>query len=131
MVWAGTVSINPQQTFSISIGQGGGQGQDGAATVMGQYSSANGARFEYGYTDVASGDSFARTGVQEPQPGSGDGGAKGLGGIKGNKHKESGTDSEGNSYSWTVIDNYPGPGTPGKAGGSGCVVIYWDKEAEA
>ena len=30
----------------------------------------------------------------------------------------------------TVIDNYPGPGEPGVAGVSGCVVIYWDKEEE-
>lgn len=28
----------------------------------------------------------------------------------------------------TVIDNYPGEGTSGVEGASGCVVLYWDKE---
>ena len=118
-VWAGTVSINPQQQFTITIGND---------AVMGQYSSANGQTYEYGYTDVASGDSFARTGVQNPLPGSGDGGAKGLGGVKGNRHRETTTHADGSTSSRMVIDNYPGEGTPGKAGALGCVVVYWDKE---
>ena len=29
-----------------------------------------------------------------------------------------------------VIDNYPTTGTPGVEGATGCVVVYWDKEAE-
>ncbi|MFR1870816.1 MAG: hypothetical protein ACLSW8_10715 [Acutalibacteraceae bacterium] len=120
LVWAGTVSINPQQSFSVQIGDN---------SVFGQYSSANGSRFPFGYTDIASGDSFARTGVQKPVPGSGDGGAKGLGGIKGNRHREPSYDSDGNPVgSHWEIDNYPGEGTAGQAGVSGCVVIYWDKE---
>ena len=120
LVWAGTVSINPQQSFSVQIGDN---------SVFGQYSSANGSRFPFGYTDIASGDSFARTGVQKPVPGSGDGGAKGLGGIKGNRHREPSYDLDGNPVgSHWEIDNYPGEGTAGQAGVSGCVVIYWDKE---
>lgn len=120
LVWSGTVSINPQQSFSVQIGDN---------SVFGQYSSANGSRFPFGYTDIASGDSFARTGVKKPVPGSGDGGAKGLGGIKGNRHKEPSYDSEGNPVgSHWKIDNYPGEGVAGQAGVSGCVVIYWDKE---
>lgn len=119
LVWAGTVSVNPQQQFNIQIDED---------TIFGQYSSADGSRFEYGYTDVASGDSFARTGVQNPIPGSGDGGAGGAGGIKGNKHRETTTNSDGSTSSKMVIDNYPGEGMPGKAGATGCVVIYWDKE---
>ena len=122
-VWAGTVSINSQQQFTITIGED---------TVMGQYSSANGQVFQYGYTDVASGDSFGRTGVQSPISGSGDGGAGGKGGVKGNRHTETihGTDGEGNpTTDWvTVIDNYPSAGTDGVVGASGCVVVYWDKE---
>ena len=106
-----------------------GSVQIGDDAVFGQYSSANGSRFPFGYTDIASGDSFARTGVQKPVPGSGDGGAKGLGGIKGNRHREPSYDSEGNPVgSHWEIDNYPGEGTAGQAGVSGCVVIYWDKE---
>ena len=124
-VWAGTVSINSQQQFTITIGED---------TVMGQYSSANGQVFQYGYTDVASGDSFGRTGVQSPISGSGDGGAGGKGGVKGNRHTETvhGEDEEGNPTTdiITVIDNYPGTGTDGVDGVAGCAVIYWDKPEE-
>lgn len=122
-VWSGTININEQQQFTVTIG---------AESVFGQYSSANGQTYQYGYTDVASGDSFARTGVQNPIPGSGDGGAGGKAGVKGNQHTETirGTDDEGNpTTDWvTVIDNYPTEGTPGVDGVLGCVVVYWDKE---
>ena len=117
-VWTGVIDINPEQSFSISLDD---------ETVFGAYSSANGERYQYGFTDIASGDCFARTGVKSPIQGSGDGGAGGEGGIKGNRHEESRKDSEGNSYNVTVIDNYPGPGKPGTKGASGCVVIYYDK----
>lgn len=125
-VWAGTIPINPQQTFSVTIGQGGGIGQDGTATAFGQYSSANGQRYSPSYTDVASGNAYGRTGVQSPAPNTGDGGKGGEGGIKGNRHEESFTFPGGGGTRW-VIDNYPGEGQPGKPGASGCVVIYWDK----
>lgn len=39
------------------------------------------------YTDVASGDSFARTGVAKPRPGTGDGGIRGAGGEQGVREK--------------------------------------------
>lgn len=121
-VWAGTIQINPQQVFSVTIGD---------ESVFGQYSSANGQTYQYGYTDVASGDSFARTGVQAPNPGSGDGGAGGEAGVKGNRHTETvrGEDEDGNPTTdlVTVIDNYPTEGTPGVDGVLGCVVVYWDK----
>ena len=119
LVWAGTININDQQSFAVSFGEN---------TVFGAYSSANGKRYDNGYTDVASGDSFARTGVAKPRAGTGDGGAKGVGGIKGNRHREHWTDSEGGSHSTMVIDNYPGSGTDGVPGALGCVVVYWDKE---
>lgn len=117
-VWAGTISINEQQLFDVSIGED---------TVFGQYSSANGQVFPLGYTDIASGSSYARTGVQSPVPGSGDGGAGGAAGVKGNRHTESSVDEEGNTHSWTVVDNYPGTGGKGMSGVVGCAVIYWDK----
>ena len=128
LIWAGTIQINPQQTFEVTIGQGGGIGQDGTATVFGQYSSANGQRYSPSYTDVASGNAYGRTGVQSPAPNTGDGGKGGEGGIKGNRHEESFTFPGGGGTRW-VIDNYPGEGQPGKPGASGCVVIYWDKGA--
>ena len=126
LIWAGTIQINPQQTFEVTIGQGGGIGQTGTATVFGQYSSANGQRYSPSYTDVASGNAYGRTGVQSPAPNTGDGGKGGEGGIKGNRHEESFTFPGGGGTRW-VIDNYPGEGQPGKPGASGCVVIYWDK----
>lgn len=126
LIWAGTIQINSQQTFDVTIGQGGSIGQDGTATVFGQYSSANGQRYSPSYTDVASGNAYGRTGVQSPAPNTGDGGKGGEGGIKGNRHEESFTFPGGGGTRW-VIDNYPGEGQPGKHGASGCVVIYWDK----
>lgn len=122
LVWAGTININDGQSFAVTIGEN---------TVFGAYSSANGKRYANGYTDVASGDSFARTGVAAPLPGSGDGGAAGNAGAKGNRHNEVVMED-----TWlgqlpttvTVVDNYPGKGTPGADGATGCVVVYWDKE---
>ena len=127
-VWAGTIPINPQQTFSVTIGQGGAQGQAGTATTFGEYSSANGQQYDPNYTVVASGDAFARDGVAAPAPNTGDGGAGGAGGVQGNRHEESFTFTGGGGTR-VVIDNYPGEGSPGIPGASGCVVVYWDKEA--
>lgn len=123
-VWAGTININAQQSFDVVIGSGGAPGQTGTATTFGQYSSANGQQFPNGYTDITSGDSFARTGVKQPTAGTGDGGIGGAGGVQGNQHDV--VDSDG-VVTETVIDNYPGEGQPGVAGASGCVVVYWDK----
>lgn len=128
-VYAITIDIDECQSFAVSISD--------TVTTFGAYSSADGKNYEYGYTDVASGDSFARSGVKAPLPGSGDGGAGGKGGAQGHRHTEKdytvgGTLPGGNNEVYIpvdVIDNYPGTGTPGAAGATGCVVIYWDKEA--
>ena len=117
-VWSSTISVNPGQVFRVTIG---------ADTVFGEYTSANGKRYENGYTDIANGDSYARTGVKVPLPGSGDGGIKGTGGRKGNRHKETRQNAAGETYIKTVVDNVPGAGKPGTPGASGCVVVYWDK----
>ena len=119
LVWYGTVDINPQQQFTITIGDD---------TVMGQYSSANGIRYQTGYTDIASGNSYGRTGVQVPISGSGDGGAGGQGGTQGARHREDAFDIHGNPIGqmW-VVDVQPGLGQPGVNGVTGCAVIYWDK----
>lgn len=120
LVWAGAININEGQEFSVAFGEN---------TTFGAYSSANGKRYENGYTDVASGDSFARTGVAKPRAGTGDGGAKGTGGTQGRRHRETSCDLDGNpSGSYWEIDAYPGIGTNGKSGALGCVVVYWDKE---
>lgn len=118
LVWSGTVNINEQQVFQASFGE---------HTVFGQYSSANGKQYEYGFTDIGSGDVYGRTGVSFPMAGSGDGGAGGSGGVKGNTHMESHTNEDGSSGFHTVIDNYPGDGQPGVSGATGCIVIWYDK----
>ena len=126
LVWAGTIDINDGQNFVVSI--------SGTGTTFGAYSSQNGQHYPYGYTDVVSGDSFARTGVSAPLAGSGDGGIGGKGGRKGNRHTETAMEDNGPGSlptTVTVVDNRPGKGTAGVAGATGCVVIYWDKEAEA
>lgn len=120
LVWAGTIQINDGQSFPVSIG---------ADTVFGAYSSANGERYANGFTDIASGDAFARTGVAAPLPGSGDGGLRGFGGAQGRREQVTWTDEEGKPHSGWKVYSKPGEGTAGVAGVTGCVVIYWDKEA--
>lgn len=119
LVWAGTININDGQSFAVTIGEN---------TVFGAYSSANGKRYANGYTDVASGDSFARTGVASPLPGSGDGGAAGKAGAQGQRRQETTKNEDGSTTTRWRVSAYPGKGTPGKEGATGCVVVYWDKE---
>ena len=120
LVWAGTININEGQEFPVTFGED---------TTFGAYSSANGKRYDNGYTDVASGDSFARTGVAKPVPGTGDGGAGGKGGTKGQGHYETLYNSQGNpNGTYWAVDVPPGKGVIGALGVLGCVVIYWDKE---
>lgn len=123
LVWAGTIDINPQQVFQAVICG------PGEPTTFGAYSSANGQRYDNGYTDIASGDSYARTGVQAPLPGSGDGGAGGQAGRQGQRHYETTYDEDGKPIgSHSVVDVEPTDGTPGVPGATGSIVIYWDKE---
>lgn len=119
LVWAGTININDGQSFAVTIGEN---------TVFGAYSSANGKRYANGYTDVASGDSFARTGVASPLPGSGDGGAAGKAGAQGQRRQETTKNEDGSTTTRWRVSAYPGKGTAGKQGAPGCVVVYWDKE---
>lgn len=123
LVWADTIQINEQQTFAITIGED---------AVFGPYSSANGKRYPNGYSDIRSGDSFARAGVPVPKSGTGDGGKGGRGGSQGRAHNEPLYDGDGNLIgSVAVTDVEPGKGTPGVNGVAGCVVVYWDKEESA
>lgn len=118
-VWTATIDINPQQSFEVSF--------DGFNTIFGPYSSANGNTYPQGYSDVASGESYARTGVASPKPGSGDGGAGGKGGAPGYGVYKHYTWEGGGSTTFKVLVE-PEPGKPGAAGAQGCAVIYWDKE---
>ena len=138
-IWYGTIDINPQQVFQVTIGQGGaagptyGQaGNEGGETTFGVYSSANGEVYPLGFTDVASGSSYGRTGVQSPAAGTSDGAAGGEGGTAGAGYWEQLFWPDGRPRGWDfVVTVPPGPGQPGKAGASGFVVVYWDKDEEA
>ena len=134
-VWFGTVDINPEQVFQVAIGQGGAPstvygmaGAMGSETTFGQYSSANGEVYPLGFTDVASGNSYARTGVAAPTDGTGDGAAGGAGGSAGAGYWEQAFWPDGRPQGWDfIVTVQPGPGAPGKTGADGVVVVYWDK----
>ena len=140
-IWFGTIDINPEQSFQVAIGQGGAPaaqagipGDMGGETTFGPYSSANGEVYPLGYTDIASGDSYGRTGVASPVDGTSDGGQGGEGGMAGYREYSGRTpvyNNQGEEIGFHV--NYstvvkPTPGKPGKAGASGFVLVYWDKD---
>ena len=138
-VWFGTIDINPEQVFQVQIGQGGapaptyGQaGAEGGETTFGAYSSVNGQVYPLGYTDIASGNSYGRTGVSSPANGTGDGAKGGAGGSAGAGYWEQLFWDDGRPRGWDfIVTVEPGPGSPGKAGADGFVVVYWDKDEEA
>lgn len=140
-IWAGTININPEQEFDVHIGAGGKaadaegvQGALGEDTTFGEYSSAFGEVFPIGYSDIANGASYGRTGVKDPKPGSSDGGAGGEGGSAG-MEIFAGTrpiyNDQGEQIGFEVIYSTlvkPTEGKKGVDGASGFVLVYWDKE---
>lgn len=142
-IWYGTININPQQTFDVTIGQGGAPGTvygepgaEGGETTFGAYSSENGHVYPNGYTDIANGDSYGRSGVASPKNGTSDGAAGGAAGING-VERVSGTtiikDDAGNMVGWHTnfsTLSQPTPGKPGAKGANGFVLVYWDKPEE-
>lgn len=136
LVFAGVINVNPDTDYAIVIGQGGDAsttagmpGEEGAHTTFGVHSSAIGKLYPLGYSDIASGSSYGRTGVSSPISGTGDGGKGGQGGEAGARHRETTYDADGNpAGSRVVVDVKPTPGNPGIPGANGVCVIYWDKE---
>lgn len=137
-VWEGVIDVNPGQVIQIAVPQTSGP------TTLWHCSSANGKVYSNGYTDVATGDVYGRSGVSNPKPGSGDGGKGGSGGNAGSwynrgvwvtddgrriPHPESysGYIGPGHWETETVIEREPTDGSPGTAGATGCAIIYWDK----
>lgn len=129
-VWYGTISVNKEQEFDVVIGEGGepsdryGEpGSLGGVTTFGAYSSDDGETFQYGYTDILSGKSFARSGVAKPIDGTGDGAAGGKGGDPGigKLYQEPGDIG----YRLEILKS-PGQGRPGSKGASGFVIVAWD-----
>ena len=87
-IWHGTINVNNGQTFRVVIGRGGAgstkfgvAGEEGEESSFGIHTSAEGHVYAGGFTDIASGNSYGRTGVRKPLAGSGDGGAGGAGGA--------------------------------------------------
>lgn len=147
-VWFDTVTINAGQTFNVSLGAGGAaaathgaEGAEGGETTFGVYTSANGQRYPNGYTDIANGQVFARTGVAVPESGTGDGGKGGDGGDPGQGYWKElfwtpdvpgyNDNNAGKPRGWDfVVTKEPGKGKPGKAGASGFVMVTWDRSEE-
>lgn len=135
-IWYGNVPCNEGQVFTVTIGQGGAPGGaygtaggQGGETTFGTYSSANGEVYPLGFTDVASGDSYGRSGVPAPLGGTSDGGAGGAGGTAGIGYWRERTTSLGNVDRYFVVVQGPGPGQAGAKGAEGFALVYWDKEA--
>ena len=142
-IWYGTIDINPEQEFVVHIGQGGAPSQTygvpgamGGETTFGAYSSANGKVYPLGYTDIANGDSYGRSGVPVPKNGTSDGAAGGKGGTPGvGGWGKASLIIEGSGqkiyYSYWDPIKAPGPGEDAKRGANGFVLVFWDKEAGA
>ena len=136
LIWAGIIDVNPDTDYAIVIGKGGASsttvgvaGEAGTHTTFGVHSSASGKLYPMGYSDIASGSSYGRSGVASPVNGTGDGGRGGKGGQAGVRHREQIFDVNGKpAGSTVVIDVQPGKGKPGVPGADGVCVIYWDKE---
>lgn len=133
-IWYGVVDINAGQSFAVQIGQGGAAsavldvpGAEGGHTTFGAYTSANGQIYPNGYTDIANGLTYARAGVELPTDGTGDGGQGGPGGAPGAGHYSTWTDINGGKHTNYHEDKAPGPGSPGVKGGSGFVLVSWEK----
>lgn len=130
-IWYGIININPSQTFPVTVGKGGKAlqtsgvpGELGGHTTFSMYSSENGVVYPNGYTDIANGLSFARTGVAAPIPGTGDGGKGGDGGDPGAGYLYQNYGDIG--YRFEKTKN-PGPGKPGASGANGAILIRWNK----
>ena len=137
-VWQGVVQVNPDTDYEIVIGNGGAPsdtfglpGQEGGHTTFGVYSSANGELYPYGFSDIASGDSYARTGVEKPLPGTGDGGKGGAGGEAGVGYLKEVPRNFGTGTKLVlVVHREGGLGKPGAAGAGGVCVVSWEKEVK-
>lgn len=115
--------VNPGQQFAVSVS---------GDSSFGPYSSAQGKRYPNGYSDIATGEVYARSGVTRPLPGSGDGGKGGQQGLDGSWYLR-GKWFDDPSYPaggyWgeeTVLERDPAKGKPGASGASGCVIVSWE-----
>lgn len=132
LIWYNTVDVNPGQTFQVVIGNGGAAastkgvpGAEGSHSTFGPYTSEDGSYYPIGYTDIANGLSFGRTGVESPVNGTSDGGKGGKGGDPGIGYRYQ---NEGDIGYRFKIEKPGGPGHPGADGASGFVMVMWEKD---
>lgn len=142
-IWEGVLDVNPGQVIEIKTGHGAGN------TTLWHESSANGKTYPGGFTDVATGDVYGRSGCGG-KPGSGNGGVGGRGGTpgewytRGHWYYDDGYVPPGGSFGeggygvdvnhrgpghWeheVVIVSEPTSGTPGGQGATGSAIIYWE-----
>lgn len=142
-IWSGNVTVNAGVAINYACGAGspavafGETADEGAETTFSIYTSADGKRYANGFTDIASGASYGRSGVEAPLDGSSDSPTGGKGGtnrIREMVGRETIYNKDGKPIGSQPIYAYIGEitaGAPGKKGADGFVVIYWDKEAEA
>lgn len=134
-IWYGAINCNEGQQFQVRLGAGGAAGSKvgeagsfGEHTTFGVYTSENGRVYENGYTDIANGQAFARTGVPEPLPGTGDGGKGGAGGDPGEGYIKWVERNYGGSLKpELIVTKDPGNGDPGVPGATGFAMVTWDK----
>lgn len=129
-VLAQDIAINSGTSATVEIGTNGGATTLTIADAV--YTSADGQYYD-GFSDIISGEVYARNGVESPIANSGDGGKGGIGGIKGERQwvqvrpEDSDTPSIPVTEEKWSVSTEPGSGTPGKKGASGCVIIYFEK----
>lgn len=115
--------VNPGQQLAVNIL---------SESMFGPYSSGRGQRYPNGYSDIATGEVYARSGVTRPLPGSGDGGKGGRQGLDGSWYLQGkwfddpSLPAGGYWGEETVLERDPAKGKPGIAGASGCVIVYWE-----
>lgn len=142
-VWQGVLDVNPGQIINIVTGTGA------TNTTLWHYSSANGKVYRSGFTDVATGNVYGRSGAPSPKPGSGDGGAGGRAGAhgewyaRGHWYYDDGYvppfesswggvgvdpdhDTPGHWEHEVVIESEPTKGKAGSRGATGSAIIYWE-----
>lgn len=140
-VWYGVINLNPGETVRYHRGAGGAAsktygtpGAMGEHSTFGVFSSENGQLYENGYTDIANGKTFCRSGVPVPLPGTGDGGKGGDGGEPGAGyfktypyHPPGAAEGVVNTRYEFVVTKEPGPGKPGVRGASGFIMLTWER----
>lgn len=138
-ILSGTANVNAGTPISYVCGAGSPAGAYGAAVPEGadttfgpNLTTANGAYYENGFTDIASGSVYGRSEVPAPADGTSDGPAAGQGGDNAvwlYRGRETTYDSSGKpTGSRPVYDRISTKtaGTPGAKGADGFIVLYWD-----